>query len=226
MSEPNMPAIRMLLVDDHHLLRAGIKALLADVAAIEIVGEAGDGREAVQLTAQQRPDVILMDISLPGINGIEATRQIVAEYQDIRVIVLSMHISAEHVLQALRAGASGYIFKGASPQELELAIEAVLRGKIFLSPAVSCHVVQAYLRGTADERSALEQLTSRQREILQLVAEGNSSKKIARTLDTSVKTVDSHRYNLMQRLGVHEITGLVRYAILHGVISDESHPRS
>jgi DNA-binding NarL/FixJ family response regulator len=220
-----MPAIKMLLVDDHHLLRAGIKALLADVAAIEIVGEAGDGLEAVQLTAQQRPDVVLMDISLPGINGIEATRQIVAENHDIRVIVLSMHVSAEHVLQAIRAGASGYIFKGAPPQELELAIEAVLRGNIFLSPAVSCHVVQAYLRGTADERSPLEQLTSRQREILQLVAEGNSSKKIARTLDTSVKTVDSHRYNLMRRLGVHEITGLVRYAILHGVISGEGHPR-
>jgi DNA-binding NarL/FixJ family response regulator len=214
-----MSEIRMLLVDDHQLLRAGIKALLAGILTIQIVGETGDGREAVRLAAQQRPDVILMDISLPGLNGLEATRQIVAEHQDIRVIVLSMHIGDEHVLRALRAGASGYISKGSSPHELELAITAVARGEIFLSPSVSGHVVQAYLRGTVNKTSALEQLTPRQREVLQLVAEGHSTKNIARTLDTSFKTIDSHRSALMDRLGIHDVTGLVRYAILHGLIS-------
>jgi DNA-binding NarL/FixJ family response regulator len=214
-----MSRIRTLLVDDHQLLRASIRAMLAGVPAIQIVGEAGEGREAVRLAAQQRPDVILMEICLPGLNGLEATRQIVAKHQDIRVIILSMHIGDEHVLRALRVGASGYVSKGSSPHELELAMAAVARGEIFLSPAVAGHVIQAYLQGTIDKMSALEQLTPRQREVLQLVAEGHSTKIIARTLGTSFKTIDSHRSALMDRLGIHDVAGLVRYAILHGLIS-------
>lgn len=216
-----MTRIRVLLTEDHWLVRASLKSLLSDFADIDVVAEASNGREALDLIAQHRPDIILMDISMPGLNGLEATRRVVKEHPEVRVVVLSMHTGEDYVLQALRAGAAGYVLKGSPPHELELAIQSVARGEIFLSPAISKHVIDAYLTRTADKTSPLENLTPRQREILQLIAEGKSSKEIARLLDTSVKTIESHRASLMERLDIHDLAGLVRYAIRHGLISIE-----
>jgi DNA-binding NarL/FixJ family response regulator len=216
-----MSTIRVLLTEDHWLVRASLKSLISDFANVEVVAEASDGREALELVVQHRPNLVLMDISMPGLNGLEATRRIVKEHAQVRVIVLSMHTSEDYVLQALRAGASGYVLKGSPPRELELAIEAVARGEIFLSPAISKHVIEAYLNKTPDRTSSLEQLTPRQREILQLIAEGKSSKEIAQLLDASVKTIESHRASLMERLDIHDLAGLVRYAIRNGLVSPE-----
>jgi DNA-binding NarL/FixJ family response regulator len=216
-----MTAIRVLLTEDHWLVRASLKSLISDFTNVEVIAEASDGREALDLVAQHRPQLVLMDISMPGLNGLEATRRIVKEHSQVRVIVLSMHTSEDYVLQALRAGASGYVLKGSPPRELELAIEAVARGEIFLSPAISKHVIEAYLNKAPDRTSSLEQLTPRQREILQLIAEGKSSKEIAQLLDASVKTIESHRASLMERLDIHDLAGLVRYAIRNGLVSPE-----
>jgi DNA-binding NarL/FixJ family response regulator len=216
-----MTPVRVLLAEDHWLVRASFKSLLTDFPGIEVVAEAGDGREALELIAQHRPELVLMDISMPGLNGLEATRRIVKEHPGIKVIVLSMHAGEEYVLQALRAGASGYVLKGAAPGELELAIASVARGERFLSPAISKQVIEVYLGRVAKPASSLEQLTPRQREILQLVAEGKSSKQIAQLLNASIKTIESHRASLMERLDIHDVAGLVRYAIRHGLVSAE-----
>ena len=216
-----MSGIRTLLVDDHLLVRASLRSLLGDFDGVEVVGEASDGRQALELVGEHRPELVLMDISMPGLNGIEATQQIGREHPQVRVIVLSMHTGERHVLQALRAGARGYVLKGGTPRELELAIEAVSRGEIFLSPAISKHVVEAVLRQKALPTDPVDQLTPRQREILQLIAEGHSSKEIAQLLDASVKTIESHRASLMERLDIHDVAGLVRYAIRHGFVSPE-----
>ncbi len=214
--------VRILLADHHSLVRASLRSLLTDNPSIEVVAEASDGRQAAELVGQHRPDLVLMDISMPGLNGLEATRQIVKAHPNVRVIVLSMHASDQHVLRALRAGASGYVLKGSLPRELELAIESVARGEIFLSPAISRHVIEVYLSQTAGKGDdALEHLTPRQREILQLIAEGKSSKQIAQLLKASVKTIESHRASLMERLDIHDVAGLVRYAIRQGLVSSE-----
>lgn len=216
-----MKAVRILLVDDHALVRASLRSLLEDFENIQVVAEANDGREAAEIVGQHHPDIILMDISMPGLNGLEATRRIVKEHPNVRIIVLSMHANDTHVLQALRAGASGYVLKESAPRELQLAIEYVARGEFFLSPTISKHVIDVYL-GHADEKAGtLDELTPRQREILQLIAEGKSSKQIAQVLDTSVKTVESHRASLMARLDIHDVAGLVRYAIRNGLVSSE-----
>ncbi len=214
-------ATRIMITDDHHLVRASLKSLLSEFPGLEVVAEASDGREAFELVGTLRPDVILMDISMARLNGLEATRQIVKEHPNVRIIVLSMHTDERYVLQALRAGAAGYVLKGSAPNELELAIAAVSRGEIFLSPAISKHVIDAFLgRTQASEASEwLDKLTPRQREILQLIAEGKSSKQIAHLLDSSVKTVESHRASLMERLDIHDVAGLVRYAIRNGLVS-------
>jgi len=216
-----MSDVRLLLVDDHWLVRASLKSLLDDFSGVEVVGEASNGREALERIAQLRPDLILMDISMPQLNGVEATQRITDQHPDVRVIVLSMHAGEEHVLRALRAGASGYVLKGSAPRELELAIDAVSRGQIFLSPAISKQILETYLNRSEDKGTGLNQLTPRQREILQLIAEGHSSKQIAQMLDTSVKTIESHRASLMDRLDIHDIAGLVRYAVRNGLVSPE-----
>jgi DNA-binding NarL/FixJ family response regulator len=211
--------ITVVLVDDHWIVRAGLRALLAELGGVEIVGEASNGREALEMVAEHQPRLVLMDIVMPVLGGVEATRRIVKEYPNVRVIILSMHTGEDYVLEALRAGASGYLHKGSAPRQLEFAIESVARGEIFLSPVVSRYVIEGYLSQAIDQTSSMEQLTSRQREILQLVAEGHSSKQIAGILNTSVKTIDSHRANIMERLEIKNIPGLVRYAIRHGLVS-------
>lgn len=218
-----MSKIRVLLVDDHTLVRAGIRALLQNLAGIEVVGEADDGHEALRLISELRPQVVLMDIAMPGLNGLEAVARIAQAAPEVRVIMLSMHASEEYVLQALRAGAAGYLLKGARLSELELAVMSVARGETYLSPAASKHVVSGYVQqaGEASQRSTAptERLTPRQREILLLIAQGTTTKEIAQKLSISVKTVEMHRAQLMERLGIHDVAGLVRYAIRIGMIS-------
>ncbi|MDE2166850.1 MAG: response regulator transcription factor [Alphaproteobacteria bacterium] len=213
--------IRILLCDDHLLIRASLKSLIGEFPGIEVVGEAGDGREALEHVIKLRPNVVVMDIAMPGLNGLEATRRLVKDHPQVHVVMLSMHADESHVLQALRAGASGYVLKGSAPRELEMAIEAVARGEIFLSPAISKHVIDVYLNRAEGQTNSLDLLTPRQREILQLIAEGKSSKQIAQLLDASVKTIESHRASLMERLDIHDVAGLVRFAIRHGLVSPE-----
>jgi len=213
--------IRILLADDHTLVRAGICSLIKNMEGTEVIAEAGDGREALRLVRTHRPDVVLMDVAMPGLNGLEATARIAKKFPHVRVIILSMHINEEYVLQALRAGAAGYLVKGADAAELEIAIRAVARGETYLSPTVSKHVVTDYIQRISGETTSLELLTPRQREVLQLIAEGYSTKKIASTLKISVKTVETHRMQLMERLDIHDIAGLVRYAIRVGLVKPD-----
>jgi len=210
--------IRVVLADDHTLVRAGIRALLEKLPDVHVVAEASDGREAVHLVTTTQPDVVLMDIAMPGLNGLEATRRLVKEFPAIRVLILSMHKNEEYVWQALRAGAVGYLLKDADLAELALAITAVTHGETYLSPPISKHVIREYVQRVGGEETGLEQLTPRQREILQLVAEGHTSKAIAQRLGLSIKTVETHRVQMMERLDIHEIAGLVRYAIRMGVV--------
>jgi DNA-binding NarL/FixJ family response regulator len=223
-----MTSIRVLLADDHTLVRAGIRALLQNLGGIQVVAEADDGREALRLIERLRPDVVLMDIAMPGLNGLEAAARATKEFPQVRVIILSMHANEEYVLQALRAGAAGYLLKGARTLELELAVTSVARGEIYLSPAASKHVVLDYVQRSGGETSgggwearSPERLTPRQREILQLIAEGHTTKEIAGQLSISVKTVEMHRAQLMDRLGIHDVAGLVRYAIRMGLIAPD-----
>ena len=213
-----MRSIRILLADDHALVRAGIGALLRTLPGMEVVAEAADGREALALVKTHLPDLVLMDVSMAGLNGLEAAAQIVKEYPQVRVLMLSAHANEDYVKQALRAGAAGYLLKHAAISELELALQAVARGETYLSPAVSKQVIADYVRRVGDETNLLELLTPRQREILQLIAEGHSTKEIARILHVSVKTVETHRTQLMERLDIHGIAGLVRYAIRAGIL--------
>ena len=213
-----MTPIRVVLADDHTLVRAGIRALLEKLPDVHVVAEASDGREAVHLVTTTQPDVVLMDIAMPGLNGLEATRRLVKEFPAIRVLILSMHKNEEYVWQTLRAGAVGYLLKDADLAELVLAITAVTRGETYLSPPISKHVIREYVQRVGGEETGLEQLTPRQREILQLIAEGHTTKMIAQRLGLSVKTVETHRVQMMERLDIHEIAGLVRYAIRMGVV--------
>lgn len=208
----------VLIADDHALVRAGIRALLDKVSAVEVVGEAADGHEALDLIKKHQPQVVLMDIAMPGINGLEATRRL-GKSSATHIIILSMHASTEYVWQALRAGAHGYLLKGASLAELELAIKSVAADQIYLSPQISRGLVEEYLHPTGGEHRPIETLTPRQREILQLIAEGRSTKQIALGLKISVKTVDTHRSLLMKRLNVHDVAALVRYAVRIGLVS-------
>ncbi|HEX3035523.1 MAG TPA: response regulator transcription factor [Thermodesulfobacteriota bacterium] len=219
-----MKPIRVLLADDHNLVRAGIRTLIENISGIEVIAETGDGREVLRLVGAHRPDLVLMDIGMPGLNGLETTARITKEFPLVRVIMLSMHTNEEYVLQSLRSGAAGYLVKGADTAELEIAIMAVIRGEKYLSPAVSKYIVTDYLRrleGDGGPFDSFELLTPRQREVLQLIAEGHSTKKIAQILGISVKTVESHRIQLMERLDIHDIAGLVRYAIRTG-LTDEN----
>ena len=214
--------IRVLLADDHGLVRAGLRALLNGLPDVEVVGEAGDGQEAMEVIARTDPQVVLMDIAMPRLNGFEATARITKQFPQVGVIILSMHANEEYVRESLRAGARGYVLKGADPIELHAAIKAVHGGETYLTPSVSARVVATFMSGRTSKAGALEQLTSRQREVLQLIAEGRSTKDIAHTLSLSVKTVETHRSDIMERLDIHDVPGLVKFAIRSGLITIES----
>jgi DNA-binding NarL/FixJ family response regulator len=216
-----MPPVRVLLADDHTLFRVGIRALLQTVGDVEVVAEAGDGREALRQIEAHRPDVALLDIMMPGLNGLDAAARIARQYPRTRVVVLSMNADEDSVLRALRAGAVGYLVKAADPAELELAIRAAARGETFLSSAVSAHVVAASLGRVNRELTALERLTPRQREVLQLVAEGHTTREIAKQLGISPKTAEAYRGELMKALDIHDVASLTRYAIRTGLVSAE-----
>ncbi len=223
-----MASVRILLADDHALVRAGIRALLQTMPDVQVVAEADDGREAVSLAKKLYPDLVLMDIAMRGLNGLEATALLRKETPAARVVILSMHGNNEHVSQALHVGAAGYLLKDSAVPELELAVKSVMRGETYLSPAVATHVV-SYVRraeaggvnGSSGRGQAGELLSSRQREVLQLIAEGRTTKEIASLLHLSVKTVETHRTQLMDRLDIHDIAGLVRYAIRTGLVTPE-----
>lgn len=218
----NTPAIRIVLADDHTLVRRGIRALLDNIGGVEVVAEAADGREVFALVEALRPAVVLMDVSMPGLNGIEATADITRRFPGIRVLILSAHTTAEFVSQALQAGAAGYVPKDATPMELEFALRTVARGETFLSPRISGDLVDRFVRSAGAGQSPLQLLTPRQRQILQLIAEGHGTKDIASRLNVSIKTVESHRALLMERLGIHDVAGLTLFAVRAGLVARET----
>lgn len=220
MGAVDVKRLRVLLVDDHALVRDGVRALLQQLPSLEIVGEAGNGREAVQLAEEVRPDLVLMDIAMPGLNGLDATRQILRLLPQTKVLVLSMYDDQEYVYELLRAGASGYLLKGSGAADLLTAIEVVARGDCFLSPSIAGRVVEGYLRGSAEPRqpAAPAALTPREREILQLVTEGYGNIAIGERLGISPKTVEVHRAHITDKLDIHDLPGLVKYAIRKGII--------
>jgi DNA-binding NarL/FixJ family response regulator len=216
------PALDILLVDDHALVRGGIRSLLERLPGVRVLAEAGDGREALALVAARPPHVVVMDITMPGLNGLDATRRIVHDHPGVKVLILSMHAAEDYVLQALAAGASGYLVKDAATAELALALKALGRGETYLSSSLPPGLLARHREQMANPRPGLVKgLTPRMREILQLIAEGKSSKEIAFLLNLSIKTVDTHRMHLMARLDIHDVAGLVRYAVRHGMISPD-----
>ena len=216
-----MSEIRVLLAEDHTIVRKGLRSLLDAEATITVVGEAENGRQAIDQVGQLLPDVVVMDIGMPGLNGLEATRQIKKRFPEVQVLILTVHTGEEYVLQILRAGASGYLVKQAAPTDLVQAIQAAHRGGIFLSPSISKKVIEEYLQhaGATAELDSYEKLTDREREVLQLIAEGHSTRRIAEQLHISVKTVETHRAHLMDKLELRSTAVLTQYAIRKGVIS-------
>ncbi len=219
---PSKP-IRVIVADDHPIVRAGIREALKEIPGVEVAGEASDGREAVELARSARPDVVFMDISMPGLNGLEATERIIKAFPGMRVIILSRHDNEEYYWRALRVGASGYLLKNAVIAELKTALHRVAGGEVYLSREISMRLRNKLpLHEMTRARSPVEQLTERQREILQLIAEGQTTKGIALVLKVSPKTVEYHRMQLMQRLNIFDIPGLVRFAVRAGLVSQES----
>ncbi len=215
-----MSPIRILLADDHDLVRAGFRSLLQSFEGIQVIGEAANGHEALRLVETLKPDLVLMDIAMPELNGLEATARIAKEHPQVRVMILSMHANEEYARRAIRAGAQGYLLKRASTAELELAVRAVARGEPYLSPAISKHLLADFAR-QPEPANPLDKLSPRQREILQLIAEGHSRKDIADKLSISVKSFDVYRSEIMQALEIEDTAGLVRFAIQNGLVSLE-----
>ena len=207
-------AIRVLLADDHAIVRQGLKTLL-DKEGFDVVGEASDGQQAIKLVKEHMPDVAVLDLSMPLLNGLDAAREILKSSPRTKPMLLTMHTEDHYVLEALRVGVRGYVMKNHSREDLVRAIVQVARGEVYLSPGISEVVVQAYLNKT-DYSS--DPLSGRERQVLQLVAEGNTTKKVASLLGLSVKTAESHRTRIMEKLDIHETAGLVRYAIRRGII--------
>jgi len=211
--------LNVVLADDHALVRAGIRMLLEAMPEVTVLGEAADGAGVIDMVERLRPNLVLMDIAMPGLNGLEATARISRQWPAIRVLVLSMHQEEQYVRQALKMGASGYLLKDSATAELARAMQAMARGETYLSPGASKGVLTDYVQRLRSDDATEVHLTPRQRQVLQLVAEGYSTKEVARRLDLAVKTVETHRTLLMKQLGVHEVAGLVRYALRAGIIS-------
>jgi DNA-binding NarL/FixJ family response regulator len=216
-----MITLRVALADDHALVRAGIRVLLERLPGVQVVGEAGNGREALEMVKTVTPDLLLLDISMAEVSGLEALPRIVKDFPSVKVLMLSGHANEEFVLHAMRCGAAGYLLKDAAAEELGLAIKAVAKGHVYLSPAVSRTVVESYLQRTAGAEAPIERPTARQREVLRLISEGRNTKEIAHLLGISIKTAEAHRSQLMERLNIRDVAGLVRYAIRTGLISAE-----
>lgn len=212
--------IRILICDDHTILRDGIKLLLNSQPDLEVVGEAVDGRDAVEKAHLLKPDVILMDIGMPGLNGLEATKHIRRDEPDARVLVLTMYESDEYIAQMLEAGAVGYVLKKVAGSELVYAIHSIFQGGTFLYPSITKRLVEDYLRRVeqGEERDSFSSLTDREREVLQLIAEGHTNKEIADLLSLSSRTVQNHRAHIMEKLGMHDRGELIKYAIQKGII--------
>ena len=221
-----IPKIKVLIVDDHHLVRAGIAALLDNQADIEVVGEAGDGFEALEKVKALSPQVVLMDISMPKMNGFEATRRITRGYPTVKVLILTQYEQEEYIKRVMQSGASGYVLKNSVADELLQAIRTVNAGEQFFTPLISKSIIESYIKqatGQISHRSSAE-LTPREREILQLIAEGVTNQQIANKLFISVRTVEFHRANIMAKLGVHDVAGLVKYAIQKKLIQFDVNP--
>jgi DNA-binding NarL/FixJ family response regulator len=216
-----MRRVRILLADDHTVMRAGLRSLLERHPNFEVVGEAGDGREAVDLAASLAPDVVVMDVAMPKLNGIEAARQIVGQHPPTAAIILSMHSDETYVMRALKAGARGYLLKDSAEADLIRAIQVVSEGKSFFSPAISKMLAEDYVRLLEQKgiQDTYELLTPREREILQLLAEGKTNKEVASLLNLSLYTVETHRTHILQKLNLHSAAELVLYAVRKGIIS-------
>lgn len=216
-----MGTIRVLIVDDHAILREGIRALLNLYPEIEVVGEASDGLEAISKARQLQPDIILMDIAMPGLGGLEATIEIRKQCPNSRVVILTQHEDTEYIFPILKAGAAGYVLKKAVGTELVAAIRAVYSGGSFLYPSVAAAVIEGYIHKGEDVEPSYDRLSDREKQVLRLIAEGHSNREIAEMLSVSVKTVIAHRANLMEKLNIHNRTDLVKYAIRKGLIGVE-----
>ncbi|MEJ2428250.1 MAG: response regulator transcription factor [Deltaproteobacteria bacterium] len=215
--------IKIFIADDHRILREGLRSMIEMISKIQVVGEAGNGREAVRLATERRPDVVIMDVNMPDLNGIEATRLLLKELPAVKVIGLSMYSDKRFVAGMLKAGASGYLLKAGAFEELATAVQTVMAGDIYLSPRVTGVVIEDYVGHLTQEKSALtETLSPREREILQLLAEGKSSKDIASLLNVSEKTVHTHRQHIMEKLNLHSIAELTKYAIREGITTAEN----
>lgn len=213
--------IQVILAEDHTIVRAGLRALLEQSERIEVIAEAKDGKEACNLATSLKPNVVVMDITMPNLNGIEATRRIKDDHPEIKVVMLTVHANEAYILQALRAGAEGYLVKQTAPEDLVSAVEAAAQGEAFLSPLISKSVMENYLDHSEDsyESDSLDSLTKREREVLQLIAEGKTTRQIAKQLFVSQKTIRNHRANMMSKLDVHNTASLTLYALRKGVIS-------
>lgn len=213
---------RTLLVDDHSLVRAGLRTLLEAIDGVEVLAEAGNGEDALRLAVAQRPDLVVLDIALPGANGLEVAARLRQAVPEARILILSMHATGDFVERALHVGAAGYLVKDAAAVELELAVKAIMSGDTYLSPRVSKQVVAGFVQRADATPGPLDGLSPRQREILRLIALGRATKEIAYDLGLSVKTVEAHRAQVMERLGIRDVAGLVRFAIRTGVITPEA----
>jgi len=217
-----MKKIKVIIAEDHTIVRKGLCALLLGEPDIEVVGEAENGREAIKIVEKSLPDVVVMDIAMPGLNGLDTTRQLKKRFPNLKILILTMHDNEEYIFETLRAGASGYLVKRSAPNELISAIQSVYRNESYLSPAISKKVIEGFVQSggqAAMEDEDYVKLTGREREVLQLIAEGKANREIARLLHISIKTVESHKAHIMEKLDIRNIAELTQYAIRKGLIS-------